>query len=138
MVHRARRLRTAVRTDDARRNTGDRGVMRDRFEHNGPGGNTRAMPDLDVAEDLGARADQYAAADFRMTITRLLTGPAQRNLLQHRHVVLDHCSLAYDQTSGMIEEDSASDADGRIDVGLEYCRRAALQIVGEILAAFIP
>src|SRR5438067_8408133 len=38
----------------------------------------------------------------------------------------------------MIEEDPASDADSRVDVGLEDRRRAALQIVSKILATFIP
>ena len=47
------------------------------------------MTDLDIAEDLGARADQHAVADLRMPVAALLAGAAERHVLQHRHVVLD-------------------------------------------------
>src|SRR5207248_8232245 len=134
MIHGTRRLETAGLADDPCRNAGHRGVVRYGFEHHGSGSDARTVTDFDVAEDLGAGADQDAAADFRVAITGLFAGSTERNLLQHRHVILDHCSLADDQSSGMIEEDPASDADSRVDVGLEDRRRAALQIVSKILA----
>src|SRR5262249_56095770 len=81
------------------RNAGDRGVGRYGFEHHRSGSDARTVTDFDVAEDLGAGADQDAAADFRMAITGLFAGSTERNLLQHRHVVLDHCSLAEDRKS---------------------------------------
>ena len=105
-------------------------------EHDRAGGDARAMTDLDIAEDLlGARSDQYAAADFRMAISRLLAGAAERHLLQDRHVILDDRGLADHDAGGVIEEDAASDAHRWIDVGLEYRRRLALQIIGEVLAS---
>src|SRR6185295_10118413 len=107
VVHLARWLGTAGLADDLRRNTGHRRVVRHRLEHDRACSDARAMADLDVAEDLGARADQYAAADFRMTISRLLAGAAERHLLQDRHVILDHRGLAYHEAGRMIEEDSA-------------------------------
>src|SRR5882724_4397542 len=61
-----------------------------------------------------------------------------RYFLENRHVVLDHRSLAHDQPSGVIEENPASDAYGRVDVRLEHRRRSTLEIVGEILAALVP
>jgi hypothetical protein len=79
-----------------------------------------------------------AGTPATVAITGLFAGPPERNLLQDRDIVLDHGRLAYDQSSGMIEEDSASDAHRRINVGLEDRRRAALQIVSEILAASVP
>ena len=48
------------------------------------------MADLDIAEDLGARADQHATADLGMAVARLLAGAAQRHALHDRDIVLDH------------------------------------------------
>ena len=87
------------------------------------GGDPRAMSDLDIAEDLGAGADQYAAANLGMAIARLLAGAAERHLLQDRHVVLDDRGLADHEAGGMVEENAAPDAHGRMDVGLEHGRR---------------
>jgi len=96
------------------------------------------MTDLDIAEYLGAGTDQHPAADFRMTISRFLAGTAERHLLQDRHVVLDHRGLADHEAGGVIEEDTTSDAHGRIDIGLEHRRRLALQIISEVLATPAP
>src|SRR5262249_17804138 len=119
VVHRARRLWAAGLADDLGRNTGDRGVVRHRLENDRSGGDPRAVADFDIAEDFRAGADQYAVTDFWMAIARLLAGPAERHLLQYRHVVLDQGGLAQDQAGGVIEEDSAPDAHGRLDIGLE-------------------
>ena len=73
-----------------------------------------------------------------MTISRFLAGAAERHLLQDRHVVLDHRGLADHEAGGVIEEDTTSDAHGRIDIGLEHRRRLALQIIGEVLATPAP
>ncbi len=97
----------------------------------------RAMADLDVAEDLGAGADQHAMTDLGMTILVLLAGAAERHAVEDRDIVVDHSGLAADEAGGMIEEDAAADPRRRIDVGLEHRRGAALQIEGEILAALL-
>src|SRR5262249_39614750 len=138
VIHRARRLWTSGLADDLSRNTGDRGVVRHRLENDRSGCDARTVADFDIAEDFGAGADQYAMADFRMAIARLLAGSAERPRLQNRQVVLDQGGLAADQTGGMIEEDAPPDAHGRVDVGLEHRRRTALQIIGKILAAPAP
>ena len=78
------------------------------------------MADLDVAEDLGAGADQHAAADLRVTVTAGLAGAAERHTVQDRHIVLDDGRLADHQAGGVVEEDALADARGRIDVGLEH------------------
>ena len=74
---------------------------------------------------------------FGMAVLVLLAGAAERDAVQDRNVVLDHGGLAADETGGMIEEDAAADSGGGIDVGLEHRRRAALQIIGKILAALL-
>src|SRR5450759_1288528 len=95
------------------------------------------MADLDIAENFRASPDQYAAADLGVAVLIFLAGPAQRDTVQDRDVVFDHSGLADDEAGGVIEEDTAADPGCGIDVGLEHRRRAALQIVGKILAAFL-
>src|SRR5262245_13392170 len=138
LVHGAGGLGATGLADDLGRNTGDRGVVWHRLEHDRSGGDAGAVTDFDIAEEFGARSDQYAAADLGMTVARLLAGAAERHLLQDRDVVLDHGGLADDEAGGVVKEDAAADRHGRIDVGLEHSRRAALQIVGKILATLFP
>src|SRR5258708_1338063 len=95
------------------------------------------MTDLDIAEDFRAPPDQNAVADFGMAVLVLLAGAAKGDAVQDRKVVCDHRGLADDESGGMIEEDTPADPGCGVDVGLEYRRRAALQIIGKILAAFL-
>src|SRR5215510_15219022 len=94
--------------------------MRDRLKHDRAGGNACAVTDLDIAEYLGARSDQYATSNLGMAVARLLAGAAKRHLLQDRDVILDHSGLTHDEPGGMVKEDAAPDWHGRIDVGLEH------------------
>src|SRR6266568_8882147 len=112
--------------------------MRDRFEHDGSGRNPRAVPNLDIAEDLRASADQHAVANFRVPVARLLARAAEGHFLQDRDVILDQRSLAHDEPRGMIKKNSTSDAHGRIDIGLKHRRRAALEIISKILTPSAP
>src|SRR6516162_3188880 len=135
LVHGARRLCAAGLAHDPGGNARDRHIVRNRFHHHGPGRNPRTMADLDIAEDLCAGADHHAMADLRMTILVLLAGPAERDAMENGDVVLDDRGLAADKAGSVVEEDAAADPGGRIDVGLEHRGGAALQVVGEILAA---
>ena len=73
-----------------------------------------------------------------MAVAVLLAGAAERHAVQHRHVVADRRGLADHEAGGVIEEDAAADLGRRMDVALEHRRRAALQVIGEILAALVP
>src|SRR6266478_3851040 len=95
------------------------------------------MADLDVAENLRARPDQYAVADLGMAVLVLLAGAAQRDAVQDRDVVLDHSGLTAHEPGSVIQENPAANPGCGINVGLEYRRRAALQIIGKILAALL-
>src|SRR6266404_5584320 len=95
------------------------------------------MTDLDIAENLRARPDQYAVADLGMAVFVLLAGAAQRDAVQDRDVVLDHSGLTAHEAGGVIQENPAANPGCGIDVGLEYRRGAALQIIRKILAAFL-
>src|SRR5690606_8804968 len=92
----------------------------------------RATADLDIAEDLGAGADEDAAADLRMAVAALLAGAAERHPVQDRDIVLDHRGLADDEAGGMIKQDAAADGGVRMDVHLEHLRGAALQPICEV------
>ena len=124
--------------DDLGGNARHRGVGGDGMEHHRAGGDPRAMADLDIAEDLGAGADEHAVADLGMTVAALLAGAAERHVLEHRHVVLDHRGRADHEAGGVVEEDAAPDPGRRMDVGLEHFRRPALEIEREILPVPAP
>ena len=108
------------------------------FSTTEPAAIARATADLDVADDAGARPDQHAVADLRMAVAVILAGAAERHAVQHRHVVADRRGLADDEAGGMVEEDAAADLGRRMDVALEHRRRAALKVIGEVLAALVP
>src|SRR5258706_15951220 len=95
------------------------------------------MADLDIAENFRARPDQYAVADLRMAVLVLLAGAAKRDAVQDRDVVFDDSGLADDKSRGVVEENAAADFCGGIDIGLEYRRGPALQIICKILPAFL-
>src|SRR5262249_11656229 len=138
VIHRARRLWAAGLADDLGRNAGNRGVVRHRLEDDRSGGDARAVADFDIAESFGAGPDQHAVADLWMAITRLLAGAAERGLSPYGDVVLDPGGPVHHQAGRVVEEDSTPDAHGRIDIGLEHRRRAALQIISKILATPAP
>ena len=93
-----------------------------RVKHHRPCCNARAVPDLDIAEDLGARPDHHAAANFRMAIFVFLASAAERHAMEDRDVVVDDRGFADYQPGRVIEEDAASDARIRIDVGPKHRR----------------
>src|SRR3954471_4537600 len=92
------------------------------------------MADFDVAENLCPRSYQHTATDFGMTILVFLASTAERDTMQDRDVVLDHSGFTAHKAGGVIEEDTAADPGGRVDVGLKHRRGAALKVIGKILA----
>ena len=107
-------------------------------KHDRPRRNARAMPDLDVAEDLCTGPDQHAVPHLGVAVADVLAGAAQRHVLQHRDVVLDDRRGADDEPRRVIEEDTLADPRLGVDVGLEHGGRAALQVQPEIVPAVLP
>src|SRR6478672_11748528 len=103
------------------------------MEHHGTGCDPRAVTHLDIPEDFGSGADEHAVADLGMTVAALLAGAAERHVLEHRHVVLDHSGRADNETCCVVEEDAATDPGCRMNIGLEHFRRPALEVKREIL-----
>src|ERR1044071_512123 len=126
LVHAAGGFRAQRIADDLRRHPGDGDIVRNRFQHHRAGRHAGTTTDLDVAQDLGAGADQHALANLGMAIAVFLAGAAQSDILEHRHVVLDHRGLSDHQPCGVVEENAAADPGGRMDVALEHGRRPAL------------
>src|SRR5665647_3084558 len=79
LVHGARRLGAAGFADDPGGNPRDRHIVRHRFHHHRTRGDAGAIADLDIAQNLRARPDQYAAADLGMAVLVLLAGAAERD-----------------------------------------------------------
>src|SRR6266699_51621 len=83
LVHHALRLRTAGIAYDPRGHARNGRVVRHRLEHDGAGGNARAMTDLDGADDLGASAEHDTAPDLRMAVAMILAVATQRHVVQN-------------------------------------------------------
>jgi hypothetical protein len=108
------------------------------LQHHRARGDPAAMPDGDVAQHLGARADQHARADLGMPVAVLLAGAAQRHRMQHRDVVADHRGLADHDGMGMVDHDPLPDPCPGMDVDPEDLRGAHLEIVRHVLALVHP
>jgi len=83
--------------------------------------------DLDIAEDLGARGKQHAAANFRMPVTFLLAGTTERDPVQHGHVVFHHRRFADDDSRRVVHHDATPYPRRGMNVHAEKLRHAALQ-----------
>src|SRR5262249_23138784 len=118
--HGAGRLRAAGLAHAFRRNAGDSDIVRYRFDDNRAGRDARAMADLDIAENLRARADHDRAPDLRMTVLLRLAATPKRYIMRYRNVIFDQRRLAHDTTRRMVEENAETDFRSRIDVALEY------------------
>jgi len=92
----------------------------------------------DIAENLGARANQGAATNLRVAVPGLVAGPSERHLLQYRDVVVEDGSSADDEAGGMAEEDTPTERHSRMDIGLKNLGRAALKVEREIGSAIVP
>ena len=109
------------------RHPGHRLFRRHRMQHDRARGDARAMANLDIAQDLGAGADQHAVANLRVAIATFLAGAAQRHVLQHRHIIINDGRHADDKAGGVIQEYALADLGGWMNVGLKHFRGAALQ-----------
>ena len=70
-----------------------------------------------------------------MTVAARLAGAAQRDVVQHRDVILHHRRLADDDAMPMVEHDAAPDARSGVNVDGEYRGGAALDVEGEVATA---
>src|SRR5690606_23630074 len=105
----------------------NRRIGRHGLQDDGARGYARAGADLDIAENLGAGADEHALADLRMAIALLLAGTTERHALEERDVVLDHRRRADHDSGAVVDEHAAADLRGRVDVDAIDRRRAALE-----------
>ena len=90
-----------------------------RLQHHTAGTNLGTATNFNIAEHLGTGADHHAFTDLRMTVTMLLTGPAERDVLQDRDIVLDHRGLADDDTRCVVKHDATSDTRRRVNIDTE-------------------
>src|SRR4029450_10478684 len=120
LIHGARGLGATGLTHDPGRHAGDRDIVGYRFYDDRAGSNARAMANFDIAENLCAGADHYAAADFRVAVLLLLSRTAQRHIVQERHVVLNDRGFTHHNACSVIEEYAAVNFRRRIDIALKY------------------
>src|SRR5690606_19062954 len=138
LIHLARGLVAAGLADHPGRDTSYRLVVWNGRKNNRAGSDFRAVPNLDIAQNLRPCPNEHAIAYLGMTVAAGLPGASKGNAMQNRNVVLDHCRLTDHQPRGMVEEHTLADTRGRVDVGLEDRGGPALQIQREIPAALVP
>src|SRR5689334_6605888 len=120
LIHGARRLRTAGFADDFGGDAGHGHIVRHRPYHHRARGYPGTMTDLDIAEYLCARSDHDTTANLGMAVLVLLAGPAKRDAMQDRDVILDNSGFTADETGGVVQKDTPTDPGGRIDIGLKH------------------
>src|SRR4051794_26790351 len=96
-------------------------------QNDATGANFCPPPDLDIAQDLGARTDEHAAPHLRVPITRLLTRPAQRDFVQQRYVVFHDGGLADDDARAVVNQYARANPGRRMDVDPECLRDSILE-----------
>src|SRR5215471_2911729 len=80
----------AFTEDDMARDAYYRGIVRDIAEHNRARTDAAILAHNDVAEDLGASADDHVVFESGMTFPVFLAGTAESDSLIKGHVVADN------------------------------------------------
>lgn len=96
------------------------------------------MADLDVAQYLGARADQNAVRDLGVPVLFFLARAAQSDRVQHRHVIAHNRRFANDDAVCVVDHDPLANFRGRVDVDSEHLGHAHLEKAGHVAAPLAP
>ncbi len=106
--------------DNASGNADGRASCGNALSHERPGGDLGIGPDLDIADNLSARANKHAGPDLGMPIRFAGSGPAKRDPVQDRDIVFDYHGLASHKSRCMVEKHALADLRGGMNVRLEY------------------
>ena len=107
-------------------------------QNNAAGGNFCPDPNLDIAQDLGARADEHAAPYLRVPIARLFARSAQRDFVQQRYVVFHDRGLADDDARAVVDQYPRANPSRRMDVDPKCLRDAILEVRGQGMPPLLP
>ena len=138
LIHRERGFGRLGMSGFTRGNADYRGMRRYMLQNDAAGTDFGTFADVDVAKNLRAGADEHATPDLRVAIAAFLTGPAQRNVLQHRDVVADDGGFANDDTCSVVDENPASQARGWVNVDGKDRRATPLQDRRQMLPLLAP
>ena len=125
-------------TNCARRNADDRRHWTNRFKHDRARTNSCISADLDITQHGRTRSDQDAASDLRMSITGFGSAAAECHILKKRYIVFDDRRFANDNSGCVVEENSCSEFDRRMNVDLENFGGAGIQIASKVASAVMP
>jgi len=92
------------------------GVRRDVGHYHGAGADAGIVAHIDSADDLGAGADHYVAAQSRVALDALATGPSQGYPLVEGAVIADLGRLADDHAGPVVDEEAIADAGSGMDL----------------------
>ena len=102
--------------DNPRRNAGNGGIVRHIMQHHRPRRDTRAMADVNVAQNLGTCPDQHTIANFRVTIAVFFAGAAQSDTVVDGAVVPDLTGLTEHDAHAVINEQASADGGTGVDL----------------------
>ena len=91
------------------RNAYNRGVRRNFPKDHRIGAYVAVIPYLYVAQHLGAGADYNVIAKRRVALSCLFTCPAERHALKERYIIAYFCSLPYNHTHAVVNEETFAD-----------------------------
>lgn len=91
--------------DDAPRDTDNRRVGFDRFDHDRPGPDAHPISDRYVAQHFGARADDHVVAERWMTLGFLMSRTPESDTLVEQHVIADHGGFSDHDPHAVIDEE---------------------------------
>ena len=115
-----------------RRDAGHGGVRAHIIQHYGGSGYLGAFAHLDASQHLGTCADEHAAAHHRVAVAYFLAGAAQGHLVEEGYIILDDGGLAHHETGAVVEQDTAADTRGGVNIDTEYLAAYALEDGAEV------
>src|SRR5690242_1981195 len=138
VIHILRGTRAAGFSDNARRDTRNRGVGWHRFQDDRAGTYAAVFADLDIAEHFGPDRKQHATANLRVAILVLFSGATKRDAVQHGNIIADNGRFADHHPGGVVYHDATAQICRRMNVHREEVRHPILDEEGHQPPAACP
>ena len=116
----------------------DCGVGLYRLQYHASCAHFGAFTDADIAQNLGASANEHAIADLGMAVAVFLARTAQRYRLQNRHVIAHASCFAHYKARGVVEHDALAQVGRRVNIYAELGAHAVLEKQCQRLPLLVP
>ena len=86
------------------------------FHDDAAGTDLGAFADLNITDNRRVRADQNAAANFRVAIAGVFARTPERDAMEYGDVIFDDGGFADHQSGSMVKHDATADLGGGVDI----------------------